>query len=430
VVPGCGILAAVGDGMAGRPGIAANFFGALGRAGVNVRAIAQGSSERNISAVVDGSDTQRALRAVHAGFYLSQQTLSIGLIGPGSVGSALLRQLADQADRLRDELNIDIRVRAIASSRRMLLAERSIPLDAWRERFAAATVPADLDAFARHIHAEHLPHAVIIDCTADAGVAQRYGAWLKAGIHVITPNKRANTAGLAYYGTLRTASRAGGAHYFYEATVGAGLPVIQTLRDLIRTGDEVLAIEGILSGTLSYLFNRFDGSEPFSSIVADARALGYTEPDPRDDLAGTDVARKIVILARETGVPLSLEQVDVQSLVPETLRNGSVDEFLAALPQHDAAMAALHREAAASGHVLRYVGSVDREGRASAALRTVPATHPFARIRLTDNIVLFHTRRYHENPLVVQGPGAGPDVTAAGVFGDLLRLAAHLGAPS
>jgi bifunctional aspartokinase / homoserine dehydrogenase 1 len=430
VVPGCSILAVVGDGMAGRPGIAASFFGALGRAGVNIRAIAQGSSERNISAVVDGADTQRALRAVHAGFYLSRQTISIGLVGPGIVGAALLRQLAEQADRLRDELNVDLRVRAIAGSRRMLLGDRRIHLAGWREHFAADAVDTDLDALVHHVHAEHLPHAVIIDCTADDSVAQRYHQWLRAGIHVITPNKRANTAALPYYRSLRSASREGGAHYFYEATVGAGLPIIQTLRDLIRTGDRIISIEGILSGTLSYLFNRFDGTEPFSAIVEEARALGYTEPDPRDDLSGTDVARKVVILARETGAELGLPDVAVTSLVPAALQDGTVDQFLAALPRHDAEMSARHAEAAAAGQVLRYVGSLDHQGRAAAELRAYPATHPFARIQLTDNVVLFRTHRYNQNPLVVQGPGAGPDVTAAGVFGDLLRLAAHLGAPS
>jgi bifunctional aspartokinase / homoserine dehydrogenase 1 len=394
-----------------------------------VRAIAQGASERNISAVVDGADTQRALRAVHAGFYLSRQTLSIGLVGPGSVGTALLRQLAEQSDRLRAELNVDLRVRAIAGSRRMLLAQRRIELDDWREGFAAAGETVDIAQFADHVHADHLPHAVILDCTASDDIAREYGAWLERGIHVITPNKRANTATLDYYRRLRGASRTGGAHYLYEATVGAGLPIIQTLRDLVQTGDEVIAIDGILSGTLSYLFNRFDGTRPFSAIVAEARGLGYTEPDPRDDLSGTDVARKIVILARELGLELELDDVDVAGLVPETLQDGGVDAFLAALPDYDDEIAALHADATAAGNVLRYVGSVDRAGTASAGLRAFPATHAFARIQLTDNIVQFRTRRYDANPLIVQGPGAGPDVTAAGVFGDLLRLAAYLGAP-
>ena len=428
LVEHCSILAVVGDGMAGKPGVAANFFSALGKASVNIRAIAQGSSERNISVVVDAADTQRALRAAHAGFYLSRQTISIGVIGTGNVGAALLRQLAQQAARLKQQFGVDLRVRAVASSRQMLLAERSIDLPRWREELAERGEPVDPGRLAAHVHADHLPHAVLIDCTASDVVSRIYGDWLDRGIHVITPNKRANTAELAYYQKLRRANRTVGAHYLYETTVGAALPIIQTLRDLVQTGDDVYAIEGILSGTLSYLFNRFDGTQRFSAIVEEARALGYTEPDPRDDLSGMDVARKIVILAREMGQELELADVQVQSLVPSSLRVGGVPEFMAALPAHDAEIAALHNRAAADGKVLRFVGSIDREGRAGAQLRTYPVTHPFARIQLTDNIVLFRTRRYDQHPLVVQGPGAGPEVTAAGVFADLLRLASYLGA--
>src|SRR5690606_24968262 len=226
------------------------------------------------------------------------------------------------------------------------------------------------------------------------------------------PNKRANTAPLDFYRKLREAGRGSGARYFYETTVGAGLPIIQTLRDLIQTGDEVLQIEGIFSGTLSYLFNAFDGSRTFSEIVLDARAKGYTEPDPRDDLSGMDVARKVAILGREMGLPLELSDVRVESLVPVELRAGTLEEFMGSLHHEDAAMEELRRRAEAKGEVLRFVGSVDQEGRASATLRAYPQDHPFARIQLTDNIVLFRTRRYHENPLIVQGPGAGPDVTA------------------
>ena len=220
-----------------------------------------------------------------------------------------------------------------------------------------------------------------------------------------------------------------GAHYLYETTVGAALPIVQTLRDLVQTGDEIVEIEGILSGTLSYLFNIFDGTRSFSSLVARAKELGYTEPDPRDDLSGMDVARKIVILAREIGMTLELPDVEVRSLVPEALQSGTPEDFLAALPKYDADVEALRRAAAEKGEVLRFVGRVGRDGRASVALRAYPTSHPFARIQLTDNIVLFRTARYSDNPLVVQGPGAGGDVTAAGVFADLLRLAAYLGAP-
>jgi aspartokinase/homoserine dehydrogenase 1 len=260
-------------------------------------------------------------------------------------------------------------------------------------------------------------------------VARLYGTWLERGIHVIAPNKRANTGALDYYRRLRLANRTEGAHYLYETTVGAALPIIQTLHDLVQTGDEIEEIEGILSGTLSYLFNRFDGTNSFSSLVAQARDLGYTEPDPRDDLSGMDVARKIVILAREMGIALELADVDLTSLVPEALQGGSVEQFLSELPAHDAEMEARRQAAAARGEVLRFVGRVGRDGQARVSLRSYPTSHPFARIQLTDNIVLFRTARYQENPLVVQGPGAGREVTAAGVFADLLRLAAYLGAP-
>jgi bifunctional aspartokinase / homoserine dehydrogenase 1 len=219
-----------------------------------------------------------------------------------------------------------------------------------------------------------------------------------------------------------------GRHYLYETTVGAGLPIIQTLRDLIQTGDEIVAIEGILSGTLAYLFNTFDGSRPFSEILIDAKNMGYTEPDPRDDLSGMDVARKLVILAREMGLKLELGDVEVESLVPSALESASVERFLSELPAYDDVMSSRLEEARARGEVLRFVGRVDRTGKASVSLRSYPDSHAFARIQRTDNIVQFATSRYNTNPLVVQGPGAGPEVTAGGVFGDLLRLATYLGA--
>jgi aspartokinase/homoserine dehydrogenase 1 len=425
----CSILAVVGEGMAGRPGIAARFFSSLGKAGINLRAIAQGSSERNISVVVNGSDTQRALRAAHAGFYLSEQTLSIGLVGAGNVGGTLLAQLHQQARRLKHEFDLDLRVRGIATSNKMLLSEQPIDLERWREELERRGEPPDLARLAMHVHADHLPHAVLIDCTASDDVARLCGTWLERGIHVITPNKRANTMSLDYYRRLRQANRAEGAHYLYETTVGAALPIIQTLHDLVQTGDEIGEIEGILSGTLSFLFNRLDETHSFSSLVNEARSLGYTEPDPREDLSGTDVARKTVILAREMGIALELGDVATTSLVPSSLETGSVDQFMAALPAFDAEMEARRRAAADRGEVLRFVGRVGSDGQASVALRAYPQSHPFARIQLTDNIVLFRTQRYQDNPLVIQGPGAGREVTAAGVFADLLRLAAYLGAP-
>ncbi len=325
---GLSILAVVGDGMAGAHGVAAKVFSALGDAAVNVRAIAQGASERNISVVIDGRGAAKALRAVHAGFYLSPHTVSLGVIGPGTVGKVLLDQLASQVERLRQNFNIDLRVRGIMGSRRMLLADGGIDLGNWRDRLKRDGVEADIEAFADFVHAEFLPHAAMIDCTASAEVAGRYRDWLAAGMHVVTPNKKANSGDLAYYRSLREARRAAGTHYLYEATVGAGLPVITTVRDLRETGDDIKSIEGILSGTFAYLFNTYDGTVPFSRIVAEARAKGYTEPDPRDDLSGMDVARKLIILGREMGLELELSGVQVESLVPRALANCSIEEFL------------------------------------------------------------------------------------------------------
>ena len=417
------IVAVVGDGMAGSPGIAAKFFGNLGRAGINIRAIAQGSSERNISAVVDSADVTRALRAAHSGFYLSSKTLSIGLIGPGIVGGALLDQIARRHQALQADFNLDLRVRAIARSNRMLLGERQIDLADWQSALSGSQTELEFERFEQHVHAEHLPHAVIVDCSASDEVAARYAGWLKRGINVVTPNKKAFSGAQPYYEELRVGARLGNTHYLYETTVGAALPIIKTIRDLIDTGDEIHSVQGIFSGTLAYLFNVYDGSKPFSAIVSEARRSGYTEPDPRDDLSGMDVARKLTILAQFTGVG----DFPVENLVPEELRELALAQYLERLADNDDAMRELHANAQQENKVLRYVARLRAGGEASVGLEMVEQSHPFANINLTDNIVQFVTARYADNPLVVQGPGAGPEVTAGGVFGDLLRLAAYLG---
>jgi aspartokinase/homoserine dehydrogenase 1 len=428
VVTGCSILSVVGDGMAGTPGVAASVFGALAAAGVNIRAIAQGSSERNISAVIDERQSTRALRSVHARFYLSPHTVSIGLIGPGTVGAVLLEQLGSQTERLRRDFHLDLRVRAIMTSRRMLLSESTISAKDWAGA-KDKCVATELARFEEHVHAEHLPHAVIIDCSASAEVAEQYPGWLAAGIHIVTPNKKANSGPLELYERIKEVRRGAGSHYLYEATVGAGLPIITTLRDLRETGDEIHRIEGIFSGTLAYLFNVWDGAQPFSAIVRDAKAKGFTEPDPRDDLSGMDVARKLVILAREMGMSLEVADVALEGLIPPALAACRADEFMERLPELDPPMLARLQAAQKKGSVLRYVAALDAAtGRASVGLVELDRTHPFANINLTDNIVQFVTSRYHQNPLVVQGPGAGPAVTAGGVFADLLRVCAYLGA--
>ncbi|MFZ5637554.1 MAG: bifunctional aspartate kinase/homoserine dehydrogenase I [Pseudomonadota bacterium] len=430
ITPDIAVLAAVGDGMVGTPGVSARLFAGLARARVNIRAIAQGASERNISVAIADADAVRGLRAAHSAFWLSPATLSVGLIGPGNVGRALLAQLAEALPRFADDPHmdhrLDLRLRAVASSRTMALADTH--LDPARAVDAAVAGEAlDLDRFAAHVRAEHLPHALIVDCSGSDAVAARYPAWLAMGIHVVTPSKHAGSGDLARYRAIRAAEKHGGL-FRYEATVGAGLPVIQTLRSLLDTGDALTGIEGVLSGTLAWLFNRYDGSAPFSELVAEAKALGYTEPDPRDDLGGVDVARKLVILAREAGVPLSLDEVEIESLVPESLRGVPREEFLARLAELDAPMQARLDAARAQGRSLRYLAQFGADGRARVGLAMPEPGHASLHSRLTDNLIQFRTRRYAHNPLVVQGPGAGADVTAAGVFGDILAIAGTLGA--
>jgi len=428
-VDGVCIVAVVGAGMMGTPGIAGRFFSALGRASVNVRGIAQGSSEQNISAVIDAGDSARALRAVHAAFYLSAQTVSVGVIGTGNIGAELLRQLARESNRLCESAGVDFRVRGIARSHSMRLAERRLDLDTWEAEWDAEARPLDLDRFVDHIQAEHIPHAVLVDATADPRLAERYADWLRRGIHVVTPNKHAGSGPLRRYGEIMRAR--GQADFHYETTVGAGLPILQTLRDLRETGDEILSIEGMLSGTLSYLFNVYDGTRAFSEIVQGAREQGFTEPDPRDDLSGMDVARKLVILGREAGLELGIDDIEVATLVPADLQAVSLEEFLRRAGELDAPMAMQWQRAHDDDAVLRVTASLDCTAQAVSGrvgLERVPRDHPFARINLTDNIVRFTSGRYRDTPLIVQGPGAGPAVTAAGVFAELLRLATAFGA--
>ena len=420
------ILAAVGDGMVGIPGVAARLFAALAQAQVNIRAIAQGSSERNISVAIADADATRGLRAAHSAFWLSPQTVSIGLIGPGQVGRALLSQLAAVLPKLRANSQIDLRLRGIANSGYMALDHFAIHPEEAVERLVEMSTPAfDADAFAAHIRAEHLPHALIVDCSGSEAIARHYPKWLAAGIHVVTPSKHAGSGDWERYVAIREAQRSG-ARFMYEATVGAGLPVINTLRNLLDTGDEIEAIDGMLSGTLAWLFNSFDGSRPFSALVRQAREMGYTEPDPRDDLSGLDVARKLVILAREAGRELSLDDVDVESLVPAHLQDVPRDEFLARLEELDAPMQARLEAAQAEGRSLRHVAHLSQANGARVGVMALPAEHACCHTRLTDNLVQFTTARYASNPLVVQGPGAGPQVTAAGVFGDILAIANSL----
>ena len=410
---GCCIIAMVGDGMIERLGMAGKFFSALGKAGISVRAIAQGSSERNISAVIEQAEATRALRAVHSAFYLSNQTLSIGVIGTGLIGGTLLSQLQTRIEDLKRQRGIDLRVRGVMNSRQMVLADRHLALDRWRDELSGSSKTADLESFINHVNADHLPHAVLIDATASAELPAHYESWLAKGINIITPNKKSNAGPFPAYRSLRETARRHQRYFLYETNVGAGLPIIQTLRGLVETGDEVIKIEGVLSGTLSYIFNSLAGTRTFSDVVREAHALGYTEPDPREDLSGIDVARKLIILAREMGLEVEMDAVQVESLVGKS----------------DDAIAALLDSSRSKGQVLRYVGTIDNDGTMSAGLRAYPLEHPFANLSGSDNIVSFQTARYNTQPMIIRGPGAGPEVTAAGVFADLLRLASFLGAP-
>jgi len=359
--------------------------------------------------------------APHPPATAAPRALNLALVGPGKVGRALLGQLLASREALLRDPGLDLRLRLVADSRRLWLDHENDSLDpeasgtrVWR--------PSTPDAISEGLAG--LPCPVVIDCSASEAVAAHYADWLRQGIHVVTPNKLAISGPRERWLAIRDARRHG-AQLRYEATVGAGLPVVQTLRDLIATGDRLVSVEGLFSGTLAWLFNGYDGQVPFSERVRRARELGFTEPDPRADLGGMDVARKLVILAREAGMDLSLEDVHVQSLVPPALQDLDLAAFLERLPELDADLAARHARAARQGLVLRHVGRLDADGRAEVGLAELPANHPLAQGCLSDNIVQFRTRRYAENPLRIQGPGAGPEVTAAGVFGDLLRIAAE-----
>ncbi len=416
------IVSAVGVNMSHRPGIAGRLFQALGRNGINVVAIAQGSSELNISLVVSDEDQVKALNAIHDEFFLGgSRSLNLFIVGSGLIAGTLVEQIKLQHESLREDLSLDLKLIGITNTRHQLINKSGIAIERCLDLLNCAPA-GNITSFVDRMIAANLPNSILIDCTASTAVTDLYAKVLKANISIVTPNKKALSASYHEYQQLQQIARYSGAFFLYETSVGAGLPVLSTLRDLRRSGDRVINIEACLSGTLSYIFNSFDGTKPFSAVVAEAKDRGYTEPDPRDDLAGSDVGRKILILAREVGLALEPDQISVESLIPEQCKYcQSVTEFMQALPVADSQFERRRSEAAQTNHKLVYLAQL-RDGIAQVRLEKVGIDHPFHSLSGSDNIISFTTERYFERPLVVKGPGAGAAVTAAGVFADIIRI--------
>ncbi|MFU8812574.1 MAG: bifunctional aspartate kinase/homoserine dehydrogenase I [Balneolaceae bacterium] len=417
------IIAIVGDNMKSIPGIAGRVFQSMGRNGINIRAIAQGSSERNISFVVARRNERKAMNALHDAFFLAGvKTVNLYLVGVGLIGGTLMEMITRRLTTFYEEYQIEFTLRGVANSRQMLITESQIPLQRWREELEANGVATSLGTFVDEMKSHNLPNSIFIDCTASGEVAELYPNVLRSSISIVTPNKKANSVSQEYYETLRNLSLRHNVGYKYETNAGAGLPVIATIHELVSTGDRVQRIEGVLSGTLSYIFNSYDGHTPFSEVVKQAREKGYTEPDPRDDLNGLDVARKLLILAREAGYSLEMDDLDIQNLVPEPARNAdSVDQFFEELKAHDDGFFTRWKKANDGGKKLCYIATF-QDGRGTVALEAIDASHPFYGLRGSDNIIALYTNYYDETPMVIKGPGAGARVTAGGIVADLLRV--------
>jgi bifunctional aspartokinase / homoserine dehydrogenase 1 len=423
VEAGLSIVAVVGDGMKHSPGTSGRLFAALGKNGINVVAIAQGSSERNISAVVSQADVAKALNVLHEAFFLSdRKVLNVYLVGTGLIGSSLLQMVDEQFIKLARENLLEVNVAGIANSKKMLFHEDGLPLKTAISEMKSGGEAMAMQSFVDKMIAQNRSNSIFVDCTSSEEVTEFYEAILHANISIVTPNKKANSGPLEKYRKLRAAAFTRGVKFLFETNVGAGLPVINTLNDLLLSGDRVISIEGVLSGTLNFIFSSYSTGKKFSEVVREAKVKGYTEPDPRDDLSGMDVARKILILSREAGLGLELADITVESLVPSDCGGDiSVDEFFKRMEGHDASYEQLLRDASSKGEKLRYK-AVLRDGKVKVELGTVDAQHPFYSLSGSDNIILLTTERYHERPMVIRGPGAGATVTAAGVFADIIRI--------
>jgi len=416
------IIAIVGERMKNTPGISATLFRSLGRNGINVVATAQGSSELNISVVIKNDSLKKALNVIHDGFFLSKyKELHLFIAGTGFVGTSLINQLRKQSEILLREHNLNINLLGITNSRKMLVGNKSIPLDNCKELLTNTGVKSDINAFMEQMTRLNLRNSVFIDCTADANVASLYAFALDKYVSVVTANKIACSSEYSYYQQLKSVANEKGIRFMYETTVGAGLPIIKTINDLVVSGDKILKIGAVLSGTLNFIFNNLGPEMPLSEAIRDAKEKGISEPDPRIDLSGTDVVRKILILAREAGYTIEKEDVEVKKFLPDDCFKGSLESFYNKVRELDEDFEYKRRQLASRNKKWRFFASLDH-GKASVELITIDSSHPTFDLEGSNNIVLLTTERYRELPMVIKGYGAGADVTAAGVFADIMRV--------
>lgn len=417
------IIAVVGDKMKNYQGLSGQMFSALGKNNVNVRAIAQGSSEKNISAVINKNDAKKALNTLHEQFFEEKmKQLNLFVTGVGNVGERFLAQLQQQKKFLKDNLKLNIRVVGISNSKKMVFDEDGIKLKDWKELLKNGE-DTSLDKFYQKVKKCNQRNSVFIDNTASEKVAQVYENYLRNSISVVTCNKIACASEYQNYKTLKDISRKYNASFLFETNVGAGLPIIDTLKNLVNSGDRIHKIQAVLSGSLNFVFNNFNETTTFHDVVAQAQKEGYTEPDPKIDLSGVDVARKILILARESGYQLELSDVENKSFLPkEALETNNNSDFFASLSKYEDQFQEMYQNAKSSQSRLKYVAEFT-DGKANVGLQQITATHPFYNLEGSDNIVLFFTERYPKNPLIIKGAGAGADVTASGIFADVIRIA-------
>ncbi|NQX55100.1 bifunctional aspartate kinase/homoserine dehydrogenase I [Pedobacter panaciterrae] len=420
---GLSVVAIVGENMKRTPGMSGKLFSALGRNGVNVRAIAQGSSEYNISVIISKTDLSKAVNAIHDAFYADlKKTLHVFCLGTGNIGKTLFKQLQDQMPFLADNNDLQVKVMGVSNTRKMYLDPRGIDLNTWEEDLNNQDTKASLPDFIRRMKAMNLPNCVFVDNTASHNPVEFYLDILQSSISVVTCNKIGNSADYEQYAAFKQAARTYGVDFFYETNVGAGLPIIRTLKDLMLSGDKVACIEAILSGTISYIFNNYKDGVLFHEVVKEAQEKGYTEPDPRDDLNGKDFMRKMLILARDAGYALEEKDIELENMLPPScMAAESVADFYKELKNNSAYFENLKKQATQNNKVLRYIGKLEG-GKVSINLQMVDENHPFYTLSGSDNIISFTTNRYKDRPLVVKGPGAGAEVTAAGVFADIINV--------